>query len=197
MSAKKLTVSGESEYSITLQKSKFIAHIFSCTSIDSFKEKLVQIKKIHTKATHHCFAYQLSNPSTSRANDDGEPNGTAGLPILGQIRSNQLTNVACIVVRYYGGSKLGVPGLINAYKLASSGAITSANLIPYRESISLKIVGPYGTLMKFLGVCHQNMWDAQLDTYNGEPMIQLTIETDLAQGVLNKILLFSELTRID
>jgi hypothetical protein len=51
--------------------------------------------------------------------------------------------------------------------------------------------------MKFLGVCHQNMWDAQLDTYNGEPMIQLTIETDLAQGVLNKILLFSELTRID
>ena len=197
MSAKKLTVSGESEYYITLQKSKFIAHIFSCTSIDSFKEKLVQIKKIHTKATHHCFAYQLSNPSTSRANDDGEPNGTAGLPILGQIRSNQLTNVACIVVRYYGGSKLGVPGLINAYKLASSGAITSANLIPYRESISLKIVGPYGTLMKFLGVCHQNMWDAQLDTYNGEPMIQLTIETDLAQGVLNKILLFSELTRID
>ena len=197
MSAKKLTVSGESEYSITLQKSKFIAHIFSCTSIDSFKEKLVQIKKIHTKATHHCFAYQLSNPSTSRANDDGEPNGTAGLPILGQIRSNQLTNVACIVVRYYGGSKLGVPGLINAYKLASSGAITSANLIPYRESISLKIVGPYGTLMKFLGVCHQNMWDAQLDTYNGEPMVQLTIETDLAQGVLNKILLFSELTRID
>ena len=197
MSAKQLTVSGESEYSITLQKSKFIAHIFSCTSIDSFKEKLVQIKKLHTKATHHCFAYQLSNPSTSRANDDGEPNGTAGLPILGQIISNQLTNVACIVVRYYGGSKLGVPGLINAYKLASSGAITSANLIPYRESISLKIVGPYGTLMKFLGVCHQNMWDAQLDTYNGEPMIQLTIETDLAQGVLNKILLFSELTRID
>ncbi len=197
MSAKKLTVSGESEYSITLQKSKFIAHIFSCTSIDSFKEKLVQIKKIHTKATHHCFAYQLSNPSTSRANDDGEPNGTAGLPILGQIRSNQLTNVACIVVRYYGGSKLGVPGLINAYKLASSGAITSANLIPYRESISLKIVGPYGTLMKFLGVCHQNMWEARLDTCNGEPMIQLTIETDLAQGVLNKILLFSELTRID
>ena len=197
MSAKQLTVSGESEYSITLQKSKFIAHIFSCTSIDSFKEKLVQIKKLHTKATHHCFAYQLSNPSTSRANDDGEPNGTAGLPILGQIISNQLTNVACIVVRYYGGSKLGVPGLINAYKLASSGAITSANLIPYRESISFKIVGPYGTLMKFLGVCHQNMWDAQLDTYNGEPMIQLTIETDLAQGVLNKILLFSELTRID
>jgi uncharacterized YigZ family protein len=197
LSDKQLTVSGEGEYSITLQKSKFIAHIFPCTSIDSFKEKLVQIKKLHTKATHHCFAYQLSNPSTSRANDDGEPNGTAGLPILGQIRSNQLTNVACIVVRYYGGSKLGVPGLINAYKLASSGAITSANLIPYRESISLKIVGPYGTLMKFLGVCHQNMWDARLDTYNGEPMIQLTIETDLAQGVLNKILLFSELTRID
>ena len=81
--------------------------------------------------------------------------------------------------------------------MASSGAITSANLIPYRESISFKIVGPYGTLMKFLGVCHQNMWEARLDTCNGEPMVQLTIETDLAQGALDKILLFSELTRID
>ncbi len=197
MSDKQLTVSGEGEYSITLQKSKFIAHIFSCTSIDSFKEKLVQIKKLHTKATHHCYAYQLSNPSTSRANDDGEPNGSAGLPILGQIRSNQLTNVACIVVRYYGGSKLGVPGLINAYKLASSGAITSMNLIPYRESITINVVGPYGTLMKFLGVCHHNMWEARLDKYNEKPMIQLTIETESAQGVLDKISLFSELTRID
>lgn len=197
MSDKQLTVSGEGEYSITLQKSKFIAHIFSCTSIDSFKEKLVQIKKLHTKATHHCYAYQLSNPSTSRANDDGEPNGSAGLPILGQIRSNQLTNVACIVVRYYGGSKLGVPGLINAYKLASSGAITSMDLIPYRESITINVVGPYGTLMKFLGVCHHNMWEARLDKYNEKPMIQLTIETESAQGVLDKISLFSELTRID
>jgi uncharacterized YigZ family protein len=197
LSDKQLTVSGEGEYSITLQKSKFIAHIFSCTSIDSFKEKLVQIKKMHTKATHHCYAYQLSNPSTSRANDDGEPNGSAGLPILGQIRSNQLTNVACIVVRYYGGSKLGVPGLINAYKLASSGAITSMDLIPYRESITINVVGPYGTLMKFLGVCHHNMWEARLDKYNEKPMIQLTIETESAQGVLDKISLFSELTRID
>lgn len=197
MSDKQLTVSGEGEYSITLQKSKFIAHIFSCTSIDSFKEKLVQIKKLHTKATHHCYAYQLSNPSTSRANDDGEPNGSAGLPILGQIRSNQLTNVACIVVRYYGGSKLGVPGLINAYKLASSGAITSMDLIPYRESITINVVGPYGTLMKFLGVCHHNMWEARLDKYNEKPMIQLTIETESAPGVLDKISLFSELTRID
>jgi uncharacterized YigZ family protein len=197
LSDKQLTVSGEGEYSITLQKSKFIAHIFSCTSIDSFKEKLVQIKKLHTKATHHCYAYQLSNPSTSRANDDGEPNGSAGLPILGQIRSNQLTNVACIVVRYYGGSKLGVPGLINAYKLASSGAITSMDLIPYRESITINVVGPYGTLMKFLGVCHHNMWEARLDKYNEKPMIQLTIETESAPGVLDKISLFSELTRID
>jgi uncharacterized YigZ family protein len=197
LSDKQLTVSGEGEYSITLQKSKFIAHIFSCTSIDSFKEKLVQIKKLHTKATHHCYAYQLSNPSTSRANDDGEPNGSAGLPILGQIRSNQLTNVACIVVRYYGGSKLGVPGLINAYKLASSGAITSMDLIPYRESITINVVGPYGTLMKFLGVCHHNRWEARLDKYNEKPMIQLTIETESAPGVLDKISLFSELTRID
>jgi putative IMPACT (imprinted ancient) family translation regulator len=116
---------------------------------------------------------------------------------LGQIRSNQLTNVACIVVRYYGGSKLGVPGLINAYKLASSGAITSMNLIPYRESITINVVGPYGTLMKFLGVCHHNMWEARLDKYNEKPMIQLTIETESAQGVLDKISLFSELTRID
>ncbi len=197
MSDKQLTVTGEYEFSITLQKSKFIAYFFSCTTIDSFKEKLLQIKKLHVKATHHCYAYQLSNPSASRANDDGEPSGSAGLPILGQIRSNQLTNVACIVVRYYGGSKLGVPGLINAYKSASSGAITSAHLIPYRESITIKVVGPYGTLMKFLGICHHHMWDARLDTHKGEPMIQLTIASDSTQGVLDKISLFSEITRIE
>ncbi len=79
MSDKQLTVTDEYEFTITLQKSKFIAYFFSCSSVDSFKEKLNQIKKLHNKATHHCYAYQLSNPSTSRANDDGEPNGSASM----------------------------------------------------------------------------------------------------------------------
>lgn len=196
MSDKQLTVTDEYEFTITLQKSKFIAYFFSCSSVDSFKEKLNQIKKLHNKATHHCYAYQLSNPSTSRANDDGEPNGSAGLPILGQIRSNQLTNVGCIVVRYYGGSKLGIPGLINAYKTASSGVINAAHLIPYRESITINVVGPYGILMKFLGICHHHRWDAHLGIHKEEPMIQLNVSAESRQEVLDKISLFSELIQI-
>ena len=86
-----------------------------------FKEKLELIKKEHSKATHHCFAYRIGlDGNNFRVADDGEPSGSAGRPILGQIDSKQLCNVLIIVVRYFGGTLLGVPGLINAYKTAAS-----------------------------------------------------------------------------
>ena len=96
--------------------SKFIAYAFPIETPADFKKHLEEIKKEHPKATHHCFAYRLGqNKDQFRANDDGEPSGTAGRPILGQIDSLGLTNVLIIVVRYFGGTLLGVPGLIHAY----------------------------------------------------------------------------------
>ena len=101
--------------------SKFIAYAYPVKSVEEFKECLNAIKKEHPKATHHCFAYRIGlDGNNFRVSDAGEPSGTAGRPILGQIDSKKLVNVAVIVVRYFGGTLLGVPGLINAYKSAAS-----------------------------------------------------------------------------
>ena len=101
--------------------SKFSGYAFPVSSVQEFKEKLAAIKKEHPKATHHCFAYLIGLDGTVfRVSDDGEPSGSAGRPILGQIDSRQATNVAIIVVRYFGGTLLGVPGLINAYKTTAA-----------------------------------------------------------------------------
>lgn len=100
--------------------SRFLAYAFPISHTDQFKEKLQQLKKEHPKANHHCFAYRLGiDGNNFRASDDGEPGSSAGKPILGQIDSKKLTDVAVVVVRYFGGTLLGVPGLINAYKTAT------------------------------------------------------------------------------
>ena len=104
--------------------SKFIAYAFPIADTGQFKENLAAIKKEHPKATHHCFAYRLGLDGNSfRVSDDGEPSGSAGRPILGQIDSKQVTNVLIIVVRYFGGTLLGVPGLITAYRTAAALAL--------------------------------------------------------------------------
>ncbi|HRI21187.1 MAG TPA: YigZ family protein [Panacibacter sp.] len=104
--------------------SRFIAYTYPIQNVNDFKTYLQQLKKDHPKAVHHCFAYRLGPGSNVfRVSDDGEPSGTAGKPILGQIDSKGLTNVLVIVVRYFGGTLLGVPGLINAYKTAAAMAL--------------------------------------------------------------------------
>ena len=104
--------------------SEFIACAFPVQTIDDFKKKLKQLKDEHPKAAHHCLAYRIGADGMSfRASDDGEPAGSAGKPILGQIDAKKLTNIGVVVVRYFGGTLLGVPGLINAYKTATSLAL--------------------------------------------------------------------------
>ena len=110
--------------------SRFIAHAFSIETKDDFKNRLADIKKEHPKATHHCFAYRLGfDGNDFRVSDDGEPAGSAGRPILGQIDAKQLTNTLIIVVRHFGGTLLGVPGLIQAYKTAASLALQTTPVI--------------------------------------------------------------------
>ena len=111
--------------------SKFLAYSYPVASAAEVKEKIQALKKEHPKAVHHCYAYRIGTDGTQyRANDDGEPSGSAGKPILGQIDSMGLVNVVVIVVRYFGGSLLGVPGLINAYKTA---AAQSLGTVPKTE----------------------------------------------------------------
>lgn len=110
--------------------SRFIAYAFPLCDKEEFKSKLAELKKEHPKAVHHCFAYRLGTEGDNfRVSDDGEPSGSAGRPILGQIDSKQLTNVLIIVVRYFGGTLLGVPGLIQAYKTAAVLALEGTTIV--------------------------------------------------------------------
>jgi uncharacterized YigZ family protein len=109
--------------------SKFIAFAYPVLTVQDVKEKVQSLKKEHPKANHHCYAYRLGTDGLEyRAVDDGEPSGSAGRPMLGQIDSAGLINVLVVVVRYFGGTLLGVPGLINAYKTATADALANAPL---------------------------------------------------------------------
>lgn len=104
--------------------SKFIAYAFPFADVGLLKNILGQLKKEHPKAVHFCFAYRIgTDGNTFRSSDDGEPSGSAGKPILGQIDSKEVTDVLVVVVRYFGGTLLGVPGLINAYKSTAAMAL--------------------------------------------------------------------------
>ncbi len=109
--------------------SKFISYIYPVTNEDEIRDILTTIKKEHYSARHHCYAWRLGMEDIRfRANDDGEPSSTAGKPILGQLVSHDLTNVLCVVVRYFGGTLLGVSGLIQAYRQATISAIEAAHI---------------------------------------------------------------------
>jgi uncharacterized YigZ family protein len=118
------TIEKESSAEYKDRGSRFLAYAFPIQTVEDFKKGIKALKEEHPKAVHHCFAYRLGmDLNNYRAGDDGEPSGTAGKPILGQIDSKGLTNTAVVVVRYFGGTLLGVPGLINAYKTVTSLAL--------------------------------------------------------------------------
>ncbi|MCF3108448.1 IMPACT family protein [Niabella sp. CC-SYL272] len=123
-----IETSGQAEFKD--RGSRFIAIAYPLKNTEEFKSILAAVKKEHPKANHHCFAYRLgTDGNTFRVSDAGEPSGTAGRPILGQIDSRQVTDALIIVVRYFGGTLLGVPGLINAYKSAAAMALQVTHLV--------------------------------------------------------------------
>ncbi|MFZ6052313.1 IMPACT family protein [Halocola ammonii] len=135
--------------------SKHFGYAFPVYDEDEVKERLEEVKKEHHQARHHCYAYRLGlDKKLYRANDDGEPSSTAGKPILGQIRSFDLTNILIVVVRYFGGTKLGVGGLIDAYKTAAKAAIESGTIIEQTVMNHYKIHFGYdqmSAVMAYLG----------------------------------------------
>src|ERR1700744_5491706 len=135
--------------------SKFIGYTFPVKSIADCTDRLNQIKSEHPKATHHCFAYRLGlDGNTFRVSDDGEPSGSAGRPILGQLDSKELVNVLVVVVRYFGGTLLGVPGLIQAYRSAASMALQMTPMVQrsvekeYRVQFNYTQVGEVMVVVK-------------------------------------------------
>ena len=136
--------------------SRFLAYAYPIDSVEGFKKELQALKKEHPRAVHHCFAYRLGTDGNNfRVSDDGEPSGSAGRPILGQIDSKQLTNVLIVVVRYFGGTLLGVPGLINAYKTASSLALQTTPILQKQIELEYDIQFNYNQVNEVMTVLKQ------------------------------------------
>ena len=120
--------------------SKFIGFAYPVNNERELKSKLEQLKNIHPKATHHCYAFRLGLQGENyRANDDGEPSGSAGLPIYNQLLANDLTNILVVVIRYYGGTKLGVSGLVKTYKETAKITLEEANVITKELHITIEV----------------------------------------------------------
>lgn len=138
------------------RKSKFLSYAFPVETEEAVSSCLMIIRKEHPKARHFCTAFRLyPDASLERSNDDGEPSGSAGKPILGQLIKHNLTNTLIIVVRYFGGTKLGVPGLIEAYKTSAANAIASGTIITRSALSQLRIEMSYDSFPHFLNFCKQ------------------------------------------
>ena len=139
------TLEKASEETLFKEKgSKFFGYVFPVLSEDDVKNCLEQLKKKHHSARHFCYAYQLGIEKIKfRANDDGEPNNSAGLPIYGQIQSFNVTNVLVVAVRYFGGTKLGVGGLISAYKTSAQLSLEASEIIEKTIDVQFKLTFNY------------------------------------------------------
>ncbi len=141
------TIEAKTEGLYKEKGSKFIAFAFPVYTEDEIKNILEDLRGKYYDARHHCYAYRLgADKLRFRANDDGEPSSTGGKPILGQIVSNDLTNILIVVVRYFGGIKLGVSGLINAYRTAAADALAPTVVVEKTEDEVIKIKFSYGVL---------------------------------------------------
>lgn len=135
------------------KNSKFFGYAYPVTSEDEIKQHLEDLKKKHHQARHWCYAYQIGTETIAyRANDDGEPSNSAGMPIYGQIQSFEVTNVLIVVVRYFGGVKLGVGGLINAYRTGAQLALEASNIIERTINIDYLITCEYDLMNKVMRV---------------------------------------------
>jgi len=156
--------------------SRFIACVFPCKTIEEFEEKMEVVKKEHFKARHHCYAYRIGIlGEVFRSNDDGEPGGSAGLPILNQLKSKELTNIGAIVVRYFGGTKLGVSGLINAYKTSTQSSIEHGEIIQITIGDLLKINFEYSEMGNLMNILKKKDLKIQEKSFETKPFVTLEI----------------------
>lgn len=162
-----LTISGVAEGLFRDRGSKFLAYAYPISSEQEIKPIIAQLKIEHPKAVHHCWAMRLSpDRSVFRVNDDGEPSGTAGRPILNVLLSKNLTNVLVVVVRYFGGTLLGVPGLINAYRTATEEALSQIKVIEQTVKDVYKVSFEYlqmNDVMKVIKDDQINVVEQQFD----------------------------------
>jgi uncharacterized YigZ family protein len=167
--------------------SKFLAYSYPVDSVDTCKKIIAGLKKEHPKAVHFCVAYRIGvEGNIFRASDDGEPAGSAGRPILGQIDSKQLTNIMVVVVRYFGGTLLGVPGLINAYKTATTLALQLAPIVQKPIELNYELNFDYHQMNEVMMIVKQ--YNCSVTEQEAQLFVQLKIGIPKArlEEALNK-----------
>jgi uncharacterized YigZ family protein len=176
------------------KNSKFFGYAFPVKHEDDISPYLEHLKKRHHAARHWCYAYQIGTESIKfRANDDGEPNNSAGMPIYGQIQSFELTNVLIVVVRYFGGVKLGVGGLINAYKTAAQLAIKSSKIIEKTINNDFLISFDYKNMNKVMRLIKEKQLKIVTQKLELDCEIKISVRKNDAQSIYN---LFKQLYEI-
>ena len=183
-----LTISGISESLYKEKGSKFIGYAYPVKTEEEIKEILDELHKKYYDARHHCYAYILgANGEKYRANDDGEPNHSAGDPILGQIRSKELTNTLVVVVRYFGGTKLGVSGLISAYKIAAAEALEANEIIEevVKEFIAIRF--DYESTNEVMRLVKEYEPDIVAQEFTADCYLQLAVRKSLYESLLEKL----------
>lgn len=156
--------------------SKFIAYAYPIESDLEIKTYLLSLKSLHPKARHYCYAYRLGlDQQNHRVNDDGEPAGTAGRPILNCLLSADLTNILIVVVRYFGGTLLGVPGLINAYKSATIDAIQNSLIIEKTVNECFQVTCDYVQLNQVMKIIKEEMLQVKSQVFDLECVFVLEV----------------------
>ncbi|MBA4135356.1 MAG: YigZ family protein [Flavobacterium sp.] len=177
------------------KNSKFYGYAFPVTSEEEIKIHLEQLRKQHHGAVHFCYAFQLGTDTIYyRANDDGEPSNSAGMPIYGQIQSFGLTNVVVVVVRFFGGVKLGVGGLISAYRTAAQMVLQEAEIVEKTIDIYYKVSFDYKNMNKVMRIIKENNLEIVAQKMNESCEIDLAIRKKNAEKIFD---IFNHLFEIE
>jgi uncharacterized YigZ family protein len=183
-----ITIKSASEGIFRDKGSRFLAFAYPLTDIEEIKPILDNLRKEHHEARHHCFAYMLGNERTVfRSSDDGEPSGTGGKPILGQINSFGLTNILIVVVRYFGGTLLGVSGLINAYRSAAAEAIRNAEIIECTLNEFYNITYPYNSMNDVMKILKEEQIDQTDQVFDLSCSIRISFRASLEEKILKRL----------
>jgi uncharacterized YigZ family protein len=183
------TISSASEEVLYKEKnSKFFGYAFPVSNEEEIKEYLDRLRKEHFSARHWCYAYQIGTEKIQyRANDDGEPNNSAGMPIYGQIQSFEVTNVLVVVVRYFGGVKLGVGGLISAYKTAAQMALENSEIVEQTINKFFTISFEYVHLNKVMRIIKEKNLQIVSQKMEMDCEIQISIRKKNVQNLLDTL----------
>lgn len=188
------TITKRSEGLYKEKGSKFIAHAFPIHSEEEIKSALEELRKKYYDARHHCYAYVLGQDyGQFRANDDGEPNHSAGDPILGQIRSKELTNTLVVVVRYFGGTKLGVGGLINAYKTAADEALQANTIKTVEITNSYSLTFDYESTNEVMRIVKDFDLEINEQRYEADCYLKVSVKLDFEEQLKAKLVLLQDL----